>query len=123
MKMTMATLTSVLIYTKIPRRDPSPEDQNYLCYDEDSPIPWDQDVIFLKDSHGRTWFCVEVQMHLSEQNLYDLAHRIKQEHMPTTMVMQKKRYDNPLLIQIVASRANGLNELTDLLSNARLQGR
>lgn len=118
----MLTATAVYLFTKFPNREVSSEDRAYLCYEDNSPIPWDKDVIFITDDVGRNWFCHELEgsttQTLTQQYLTTLAHKIKAEHTPQTREALERRVKNPLVIKLVASRAESLDELRDLLSKA-----
>lgn len=104
----------VNLHIAIPRRKGnSKKDGDFVCYDADSPIPWERRLFSLTDSKGRYWYCHEFGQPLSEAQ--NFVNEIRKDY---PKVIHR---ENPIIINVVIARANDLEELKDLLSEAIVQ--
>jgi hypothetical protein len=111
------TVVRVYLIPKIPQRPPCAEDVVYLCYDDESPTPWEKKLFSVQDEQGRFWFCHELKgTSLTKESLQRLAKFIQDEHTPKSEQALQRRIKNPLTVQAVVSRASSLDELCSLLS-------
>jgi len=115
-----AVATKLYLVTKFPKRPPTPQDKTYLCYEATTP-PWEKEIVYVEDSHKRSWFVHESDIELTEPALKRLLHQVKDEYNPTTPEALRRRHHNPLIIHIVLSRVASFDELAELLGTVSLR--
>ncbi len=104
----------VFLWTLVPVK--RPDDQFYLCYDDTAP-PWDEENLFyMKDKTGKTWFCHPSNMEISQKNLYGLLQKITKDYTPQNPERREARKAAPFKIHVAAIRAVNMDELQNLLT-------
>jgi hypothetical protein len=104
----------VFLWTLIPNKRQG--DQFYLCYDDTAP-PWDEENLFyMKDKSGKTWFCHPSNMDVNKNNLYALIQKVTKDYTPQNPERREVRKTAPFRISIAAIRAVDMEELQNLLT-------
>ena len=91
------------------------KDTHFLCYSDDSPIPWEKKIFVVTDNRERNWFCHEFKQQLTEVELKKVANAISSDYT------EKMRRTTMLVVQLVAARANDFDELRNILGKVDLK--
>ena len=104
-------MSSLKVYLQVvvPKRAIDKDKEgHFVCYDANSPIPWREKLFAITDEKDRTWFCHDWQHPVSEAQ--NLVMSIRKEY-PEVI-----RRSTPIVFNLIVVRANGLEELRNLLS-------
>lgn len=116
-----STTPKVFLYCKLPSK-PAKDNKLFLCYEDSCPIPWEQDIFFVKDEKDRNWFCYEVRnMPLDEPALNSIAQTIKREHLPKNKTKEGLSRQYPLVLQVGLCRVKELDELRGYLGEFKFR--
>jgi hypothetical protein len=109
-------MLKVSIQIAVPEHRPADnKDGHFLCYDANSPIPWEKNIFVVTDSLDRIWFCHEFGHPLTDKELNRVATTIRSDYGEDYKRM------SPLLVQLVAARVGDLDELRSMLSKIVLR--
>lgn len=104
----------VYLWALLPDRRPN--DQFYLCYDDTAPS-WDEENLFyMKDKMGKTWFCHPSNMEISQKSLYGLVQKVTKDYTPQNPERREARKAAPFRIHVAAVRVVGMEELQNFLT-------
>ncbi len=104
-------MSSIKVYLQVivPKRALEKEKEgHFVCYDANSPIPWKEKLFAITDDKSRSWFCHEWPHSVSDAE--SLVMSIRKEY-PEVI-----RRSTPIVFNLIVVRANGLDELKNLLS-------
>ncbi len=111
-------MSSLKVYLQVvePKRATDKEKEGrFVCYDANSPIPWKEKLFAITDEKGRMWFCHDWPHSVADAQ--NLIMGIRKEY-PEVI-----KRSSPIVFNLIVVRANGLEELRNLLSETTTSDR
>jgi len=83
----------------------------YLCFLDNSPLPWEEDLVRVTDERGQHWFVHEYRDIIDTDTMNALLRKICTDFAPKTKTALSKRLRNPLIIQAFICQAPDFDTL------------